>query len=57
MKNIEKKSKIEDDLLPEYEIDYSKAIRNLYYKKDRVFIEVDADLPTHFKIRTISTKC
>lgn len=50
MKNLEKKSKIEeDDLLPEYEIDYSNAIRNPYYKKDRVFVEVDADIANTFQ--------
>ena len=33
-----------DELLPEYEIDYSKAVRNPYYGKNRTFIEIDEEV-------------
>jgi hypothetical protein len=39
----------EDDLLPEYEIDYSKAKRNPYYKKNVTFIEIDQEIADVFK--------
>jgi hypothetical protein len=38
-----------DDLKPEYDIDYSQVKRNPYYKKNRVFIEIDADIAETFK--------
>ncbi|MBM2815323.1 MAG: hypothetical protein HW421_2085 [Ignavibacteria bacterium] len=45
-KNIES---MEDDLLPEYEIDYSKVKRNPYYRKNRTFIEIDEDVAKAFQ--------
>jgi hypothetical protein len=39
-KNIEK---LDDDLLAEYEIDYSKVKRNPYFRQNRNFIEIDED--------------
>jgi len=39
----------DDDLLPEYNIDYTKAKRNPYYKKNRIFIEVDEDIAKVFQ--------
>ena len=39
----------DDDLLPEYKIDYSKVKRNPYYKKNRVFIELDEEIANTFK--------
>ncbi|MFA6572284.1 MAG: hypothetical protein WCT77_13740 [Bacteroidota bacterium] len=49
-----KKTKIntdspEDELLPEYEFDYSKAKRNPYYKKNVTFIEIDKEIADVFK--------
>jgi hypothetical protein len=38
-----------DELLPEYVIDYSKVKRNPYYRKNRTFIEVDNDVVDVFK--------
>ncbi len=38
-----------DELLPEYEIDYSKAVRNPYYGKNRTFIEIDEEVALAFK--------
>ncbi len=38
-----------DDLLPEYKIDYSKVKRNPYYKKNRVFVEVDEEIAKVFQ--------
>lgn len=35
---------LEDDLLPEYNFDYSKAQKNPYFKKNRVFIEIDEEI-------------
>ena len=40
---------IEDDLLPEYDFDYSKAVKNPYYKKNRVFIEIDEEILETFQ--------
>jgi len=37
-----------DDLLPEYDFDYSKGIKNPYYRKNRVFIEVDDEIVKTF---------
>ncbi len=45
-KNIEQES---DDLLPEYEIDYSKVKRNPYYRKNRTFVEIDEDVAKVFQ--------
>ncbi len=45
-KNIDE---LNDDLLPEYEIDYSKVKRNPYYSKNRTFIEIDEDVAGFFK--------
>ena len=33
-----------DELLPEYNFDYSKGIKNPFFKKNRVFIEIDEEL-------------
>ena len=33
-----------DDLLPEYNFDYSNAIKNPFFKKNRVFIEIDEEI-------------
>jgi hypothetical protein len=49
MKKISKNNEKEDDLLPEYNIDYSKAVKNPYFKRDRVFIEVDKDVADLFQ--------
>ena len=38
-----------DELLPEYVIDYSKVKRNPYFKKNRTFIELDDDVASFFK--------
>ncbi len=46
IKNIEP---LKDDLLPEYEIDYSKVKRNPYYRKNRTFIEIDEDVAKIFQ--------
>ncbi len=39
----------EQDLLPEYDIDYSKVKRNPYYRKNRTFVEIDEDIVKVFK--------
>ena len=50
MKKIEENIEIiEDDLLPEYEIDYSKVIRNPYFRKNRTFVEIDEDVAIAFQ--------
>lgn len=50
MKKTEKNIDIEeDDLLPEYQIDYSEVKRNPYFKKNRIFIEVDEDVAATFQ--------
>jgi hypothetical protein len=33
-----------DELLPEYNFDYSKGIKNPFFKKNRVFIEIDEEI-------------
>ena len=33
-----------DELLPEYNFDYSKGIKNPFFKKNKVFIEIDEEL-------------
>jgi hypothetical protein len=38
-----------DDLLSEYEIDYSKAKRNPYFRKNRKFVEIDEDVARAFQ--------
>lgn len=48
LKNKEDK-KQKKVLLPEYDIDYSKAVKNPYFKRDRVFIEVDKDVADLFQ--------
>lgn len=45
MKNIEPES---DELLPEYEIDYSKTVRNPYFTKGKMFVEIDEDVVKAF---------
>ncbi len=40
---------IDDDLLSEYEIDYSKVKRNPYYRKNRKFIEIDEEVAKAFQ--------
>ena len=45
-KNIEI---IEDELLPEYNIDYTQVKRNPYFKNNRVFIEVDEEVANVFQ--------
>ena len=50
MKKIEENIEIiEDDLLPEYEIDYSKVKRNPYFRKNRTFVEIDEDVAIAFQ--------
>ena len=44
--NIEQ---MDDELLPEYVIDYSKVKRNPYYRKNRTFIEIDEDVAKAFQ--------
>jgi hypothetical protein len=44
--NIEK---LDDDLLPEYKIDYTKAKKNPYYRKNRTFVEIDEDIANIFQ--------
>ena len=39
----------EQDLLPEYDIDYSKVKRNQYFKENRTFVEIDEDIVKVFK--------
>lgn len=38
-----------DELMPEYDLDYSKAVRNPYFKQNRVFIEIDEEIAKAFK--------
>ncbi len=38
-----------DDLLPEYNIDYTKVQKNPYYKKNRIFVEIDEDIANVFR--------
>lgn len=39
----------DDELLPEYKIDYSKVKRNPFYKKNRTLIELDEDVAKIFQ--------
>ena len=39
--NIDSK---QDELLPEYVIDYSKVKKNPYYRENRTFIEIDEEV-------------
>jgi hypothetical protein len=49
MKKIQKNTEVVDDeLLPEYEIDYSKVKRNPYFKKNRTFVEIDEEVAKVF---------
>jgi hypothetical protein len=49
MKKIQKNTDVVDDeLLPEYEIDYSKVKRNPYFKKNRTFVEIDEEVAKVF---------
>jgi hypothetical protein len=48
-KTKENTDSMNDELLPEYDIDYSKVKRNPYYLKNRTFIEIDEDLAKAFK--------
>lgn len=38
-----------DDLLPEYDIDYTKVKRNPYSKLNKVYVEIDEDVAKVFK--------
>lgn len=50
MKNIKENiDNMDDDLLPEYEIDYSKVKRNPYFRINRKFIEIDEDVAKAFQ--------
>lgn len=49
MKKTDKNIDMEDDLLPEYNTDYSKVKRNPYYKENRVFIEIDEEIANAFQ--------
>ncbi len=45
MKDISNNENLmKDELLPEYNFDYSKGIKNPFFKKNRVFIEIDEEL-------------
>ncbi len=46
---MKKTAKIIDDLQAEYEIDYSKAIRNPYFRKNRTFVEIDNEIISLFQ--------
>jgi len=49
IKKIQKNTDVVDDeLLPEYEIDYSKVKRNPYFKKNRTFVEIDEEVAKVF---------
>lgn len=49
MKKIQKNTDlVDDELLPEYEIDYSKVKRNPYFKKNRTFVEIDEEVAKVF---------
>lgn len=49
MKNTTKKNDtVSDELLPEYEIDYSKTVRNPYHTKGKMFVEIDEDVVNAF---------
>ncbi len=39
----------DDDLKPEYEIDYTKVKKNPYYRKNRTFIEIDEEVAMVFQ--------
>ena len=40
---------VEDDLLPEYEINYSEVKRNPYFRMNRTFVEIDEDIAKAFQ--------
>ena len=48
-KTKEEIESVDDDLLPEYNIDYSKVKRNPYYRKNRTFIEIDSEVAEAFQ--------
>ena len=48
-KTKENTESMNDELLPEYEIDYSKVKRNPYFKKNRTFIEIDEEVAEVFR--------
>lgn len=39
----------EDDLQPEYIVDYTKAKKNPYFNKHKVFIEIDEEVADAFE--------
>ncbi len=50
MKKIKENTDLnEQDLLPEYDIDYSKVKRNPYFRENRTFVEIDEDIVKVFK--------
>ena len=50
MKKIKTNTELfDDDLLPEYVIDYTKAKRNPYFRRDRTFVEIDEDVASVFQ--------
>ncbi len=49
MKKIQENTDlIDDELLPEYDIDYTKVKRNPYFKKNRTFVEIDEEVAKVF---------
>ena len=40
---------LDDDLLPEYDIDYTKVKRNPYFRKNRTFVEIDENVARAFQ--------
>ena len=48
-KTVKNTDPMDEGLLPEYDIDYSKAKRNPYYRKNRTFIEIDEEVANVFK--------
>ena len=40
---------LDDDLLPEYDIDYTKVKRNPYFRKNRTFVEIDENVARSFQ--------
>jgi hypothetical protein len=47
---ISDKKELEDDLLPEYDFDYSKGVRGKYYTGRRliIYIRIDEDVAKYF---------
>lgn len=49
MKNTKKNiDPIEDELLPEYDIDYTKAVKNPYFTESKMFVELDEEVVSAF---------